>query len=299
MTRSARTPRGARRREATVGYLLALPNLAMLGVFVLYPLVSAAIISFQHTNGFGAGHFTGIDNYRRLFTDGEFWRATGNTLLFTALVTPASMALGLGAAQLVHRSLPARGLFRSMLILPMAVSGVATAALGSLVFNQNTGLLNELLSSAHLPTVDWQSGSVPAFASVVLTTLWWRFGFNMLIYLAGLQGLDLALSEAAQLDGANTWQRLRHVTLPLLRPTSLFLVILNIIYSFQAFDIIYVLTGGGPRDSTSLLVTYAYDTGFVTQDQGYAAAIGMVLLVFTALFTTLRWQLSRNAEGPA
>ncbi len=291
--------RTGRRREAAAGYLFALPNLALLGLFVIYPLVSAAIISFQHTNGFGAGHFTGTANYRRLFTDHTFWRATGNTLLFTALVTPASMSLGLGAAQLVNRSLPARGLFRSILILPMAVSGVATAALGSLVFNQNTGLLNELLTSVHLPRADWQSGSVPAFASVVITTLWWRFGFNMLVYLAGLQGLDLALHDAAQLDGANAWQRFRYVTVPLLRPTSLFLVILNVVYSFQAFDIIFVLTGGGPRDSTSLLVTYAYDTGFVTQDQGYAAAIGMVLLVFTALFTTLRWQLGRNRDSVA
>ncbi|MBE7188404.1 MAG: sugar ABC transporter permease [Jatrophihabitans endophyticus] len=271
--------------------------MALLGLFVFVPLVDAVVISFQRTTGFGGARFIGFANYGTLFTDPVFWRATGNTVLFTAIVTPLSMAVGLGLAALVNSALPARGLFRSILIIPMAVSGVATATLGGLVFDQNFGLLDELLRSVGLPAVTWQSGSVPAFVSIVVVTLWWRVGINMLVYLAGLQGLDEQLREAAMLDGAGPVQRFRYVVLPALRPTSFFLVIMNVIYSFQAFDIIYVLTGGGPRNATSLLVTYAYDTGFVTRDQGYAAAIGMVLLLFTAAFTALRWQLGRGRDA--
>jgi multiple sugar transport system permease protein len=268
----------------------------LLGAFVLLPLAGAAVISLQRTNGFGAGTFVGLDNYTRLVGDSLFWRSTVNTALFTLIVTPASMALGLAVAVLLNSVLPARGLFRSVLILPMAISGVATALIGTLIFDQNSGVLDKLLRSVGLPAVPWQSGGTAAFASVVLVTLWWRVGFNMLIYLAGLQGISPELYEAARLDGANDWQRFRHLTVPLVGPSSFFLLIMNVIYSFQVFDIVFVLTGGGPGNATSVLVTYAYEQGFVTRDQGYAAAIGMVLLVLTLTFTAVQWRTSRTRD---
>lgn len=197
---------------------------------------------------------------------------------------------------LLNTVLPARPVFRSVLILPMAISGVATALLGVLVFDENTGLLDLLLRTVGLPAVPWQSGSAAAFASVVLVTLWWRVGFNMLIYLAGLQGIGPDLYEAATLDGANRWQQFRHLTFPLLGASTFFLLIINVIFSFQVFDIVFVLTGGGPRNATSVLVTYAYDTGFEVRDQGYAAAIGMVLLVLTMAFTLLQWRTNRSRD---
>jgi multiple sugar transport system permease protein len=284
------------RGEARAAYLLLTPNLALLGVFVFVPLVGAAVISFQRTDGFGAGTFAGLANYARLVTDGLFWRSLVNTTAFTLLVTPLSMALGLGAAVLLDSVLPARGVFRSILIVPMAVSGVATALLGVLVFDENTGVLDKLLQAVGLPGVHWQSGSAAAFGSVVLVTLWWRVGFNMLIYLAGLQGIGPDLYEAAVLDGAGRWQQFRHLTVPLLGASTFFLLILNVIYSFQVFDIVFVMTGGGPRNATSVLVTYAYDTGFDVRDQGYAAALGMVLLVLTMAFTLVQWRTNRNRD---
>ncbi|WP_241981815.1 carbohydrate ABC transporter permease [Cryobacterium ruanii] len=283
-------------REALAGWLFLTPNVLLLGLFVLVPLVWAVVISFQKTNGFGAGEFVGVANYERLISDPLFWRATANTLLFTLIVTPLSMGLGLGAAVLFNSVLPARGVFRSILIVPMAISGVATALIGVLVFNENNGILNNLIRFIGLPSVNWQSGGFAAFVSVVLVTLWWRVGFNMLIYLAGLQGIGPELYEAAELDGANAWARFRNVTVPLLGPSSFFLLILNVIYSFQVFDIVFVMTGGGPQNATSVLVTYAYDTGFVTRDQGYAAAIGVVLLLVTFVFTAVRWRTSRSRD---
>jgi multiple sugar transport system permease protein len=283
--------------ETLAAYGFLAPNLLLLAVFVFLPLAWAVGISLQRTDGFGVGTFTGLDNYARLFGDRLFWRSTLNTILFTAIVTPLSMGLGLAIAVLLNSVLPARGVFRSILILPMAVSGVATALIGVLVFDENSGVLDRVLRSVGLPTVQWQSGGLEAFASVVLVTLWWRVGFNMLIYLAGLQGLDPELYEAARLDGANGRQRFRHLTVPLLRPSSFFLLIMNVIYSFQVFDIVFVLTGGGPQNATSVLVTYAYDQGFVTRDQGYAAAIGVVLLLATLVFTAVQWRAARAREA--
>ncbi len=288
-------PRGLH-GETRAAYGFLAPNMLLIGLFVLIPLGWALSISLQRTNGFGAGDFVGLANYRRLFADPLFWRSTLNTVVFTLLVTPLSMALGLGIAVLFNAVLPARGLFRSVLILPMAISGVATALIGTLVFDENTGLLDKLLRTLGLPDVAWQSGGTAAFASVVMVTLWWRVGFNMLIYLAGLQAISPHLYEAATLDGASAWQRFRNVTVPLVGPSSFFLLILNVIYSFQVFDIIFVMTGGGPQNATSVLVSYAYDNGFVTRDQGYAAAIGMVLLLFTLVFTAVQWRTSRTRD---
>jgi multiple sugar transport system permease protein len=272
------------------------PNIVLLGVFVFLPLAWVLLLSFQRTDGFGAGTFIGVDNYARLLSDARFWRATVNTVLFTAIVTPLSMALGLAAAILVNSALPARPVFRSILIVPMAVSGIATALIGVLVFDENSGILDKILRAIGLPDVAWQSGGVGAFTSVVLVTLWWRVGFNMLIYLAGLQSIDTALYEAARLDGASGRQRLRHVTVPMLRSSTFFLLVMNVIFSFQVFDVIFVMTGGGPSDATSVLVTYAYETGFVIRDQGYAAAVAMVLLVLMLVFTAAQWRASRSRE---
>lgn len=291
-----RRPSGRRRGESATAYAFLAPTLGLLAVFVFLPLGGALLLSLQRTNGFGEGVWVGLENYARLLRDPLFWRAALNTALFTLLVTPLSMALGLGAAVLLNSVLPARALFRSAVIVPMAVSGVATALIGVLVFDENTGILDKLVRSLGLPEIAWQSGSAAAFASVVLVTLWWRTGFNMLIYLAGLQGIGPELYEAARMDGANGRQRFRHVTVPMLGPSSFFLVVVNVIYSFQVFDIVFVLTGGGPRNATSVLVTYAYDNGFVVRDQGYASAIGVVLLVVSMVFTAVRWRTSRTRD---
>jgi multiple sugar transport system permease protein len=291
--------REAVRVEARAAYAFVAPAAVLLGLFVFVPLGWALLISLQRTDGFGAGTWVGLDNYVRLLGDSRFWRASGNTLVFTVVVTPLSIAFGLGAALLLNAALPARPLFRTALILPMAVSGVATALVGLLFFDENTGVLNSVLSSLGLPELSWQSEGLAAFGSVVAVTLWWRVGFNMLIYLTALQGTDPQLHEAAMLDGASWTQRLRHVTIPSLRASTFFLVIINVIYSFQVFDLVFVLTGGGPQDATSVLVSYAYEQGFTQRDQGYAAAVGMVLLVATLAFTVVQWRLNRGRDGDA
>jgi multiple sugar transport system permease protein len=283
-------------RDALTGYSFLIPNLSILGLFVFVPLGWVFMISLRQTNGFGDGVFVGLANYRRLLSDPIFWRAASNTAVFTALVVPCSMVLGLAIATLMNSVLPARGAFRTVIILPMVISGVATALIGVLIFDQNSGIANKLLRTIGLDTVPWQSSGTGAFASIVLVTLWWRVGFNMVVYLAGLQNVPTELYESAKIDGAGTWDQFRFVTVPMVRPSTSFLLIMNVIYSFQVFDIVFVLTEGGPGNSTSVLVTYAYNTGFLTRDQGYASAVGVVLLMVTMIFTAVQWRISRTRE---
>ena len=288
--------RARRAREALSGYAFLAPAVLLLGLFLFVPLVWAFVLSYQRTNGFGDGVFIGWANYARLVGDPLFWRAALTTVLFTVVVVPVSMAAGLALAVLMNSVLPARPLFRAIVVLPMSISGVATALIGVLVFDENSGIANKLLAAVGLGSLPWQSSGPAAFASVVLVTLWWRVGFNMIIYLAGLQGISPELYESARIDGAGGWQLFRYVTWPLVGPSTFFLLIINVIYSFHVFDIVYVLTKGGPGDATNVLVTYAYDNGFVVRDQGYAAAIGMVLLVVTLVFTAVQWRASRTRD---
>ena len=292
-------PRRRRRRtasEAAAGYSFLAPNLVLLGVFLFLPLAWAAWLSLQETDGFGNGTFIGLENYSRLLGDPVFWQSTFNTAVFTVLVVPLGMGIGLALAVLMNSAIPARSVFRTIIVLPMVISGVATALIGVLIFDQNNGIFNKLMRAAGLGEISWQSNGAASMASVVLVTLWWRIGFNMLIYLAGLQAIEPELYESARIDGANAWQQFRFITVPMVGPTTFFLLVMNVIYSFQVFEIVFVLTGGGPGRSTSVLVTYAYENGFVTRDQGYAAAIGMVLLILTLVFTATQWKLSRTRD---
>jgi multiple sugar transport system permease protein len=193
--------------------------------------------------------------------------------------------------------MPGRNIYRAFVYFPMVISGVATAIVGQWMFNENLGVANKVVTSLHLPMIHWQSSGLPAMLSVVIMTLWTRIGFNMVIYLASLQNIDPAYHEAATVDGARTLQRFRSITWPLLSPTTFFLVIMNVIYSFQVFDLIYVMTGGGPTNSTNVLGVYAYQQGFESNQQGYAAAIGMVLFVFMLIFTVVQWKLSNAQEA--
>lgn len=291
---TSRRPRWV--RSTLAGYAFLAPSLVLLGLFVFLPLGWAFVISLKQTNGFGDGAFVGLANYGRLLTDPVFWRVTLNTALFTIIVVPVSMALGLGLAMLMNSVLPVRALFRTIIVLPMVISGVATALIGVLIYDQNNGIANKLLRVIGLEGIPWQSSGPGAFASVVLVTLWWRIGFNMIIYLAALQGVSPELYESARIEGANGRQQLRYITWPMVGPSTFFLLIMNVIHSFQVFDVIFVLTQGGPGNSTSVLVTYAYTNGFLIRDQGYATAIGIFLLVITLVFTAIQWRVSRTRD---
>jgi len=183
-----------------------------------------------------------------------------------------------------------------MLVLPMVVSGVASAMIAVILFTEANGLVNKVLRALGLGAVPWQSDGAFAMVSVIVTMIWLRVGLNMIIYLAGLQSVSPELYEAAELDGAGAWQRFRSITVPLVGPSTFFLLVLNVIASFQVFDLVFVLTGGGPGYSTSVLGTYAYRNGFQIREQGYGAALGVVILVVTLAFTVVQWRTNRTRD---
>lgn len=293
-------PRAARRvarlKENLVGWGFIGPNMILMTVFLFVPIVWAIQLSFQETKGFGDPEWVGLDNYAKLVGDPVFWQSLWNTIVFTVVTVPIDMAAGLGLAVLLNSVLPARGIWRTMIVLPMVISGVASGMIAVILFYQTNGLINKLLEAVGLPAVAWQSDAVPAMISVMAVSIWLRVGFNMIIYLAGLQAISPELYEAARIDGASRWQQFRSITVPLVGPSTFFLLIMNVIASFQVFDVIFVMTGGGPGNSTSVLVTYAYRNGFQIREQGYGAAIGIVILIITLVFTFLQWKTSRTRD---
>ncbi|GAA1933577.1 carbohydrate ABC transporter permease [Nocardioides hwasunensis] len=284
--------------QARAAWGMLAPNLLLIGVFLAGPLAWAFAMAFQDKRSFGKGTWSGLDNLSRLFGDDVFWRALLNTAIFTAATVPVGVLLGLGLALLMNKALPGRGVFRTIVYLPIVVSSLVTSLVGLLLFDESVGIINGILRDLGLADVSWQSDGALAMTSVVVMTLWSRIGFSMVIYIAALQDVDPQVIEAAEVDGARAWQVTRRVVVPLLRPTTFFLVLVNLIWSFQVFDVVYVMTNGGPGYSTTMLVTYAYDEGFgPARNFGYGATVGVVLFVIIGALTLL--QLRRNARAEA
>jgi multiple sugar transport system permease protein len=286
-------------QEALTGYGFLTPTAVFFTIFMFVPIIRGAYISLEYSNGFGSDTWAGLANYQFMFQDSVFWQTLKNTAIYTVLTVPSSILIGLGIALLLRdESMRGRNIYRAFVYFPMVISGVATAIVGGWMFNENIGVANKMLTSLGLPAVHWQSSAWPSMFSIVIMTLWTRVGFNMVIYLAGLQNVDPTYHEAAMMDGAGIFQRFRAITWPLLGPTTFFLVIMNVIYSFQVFDLVYVMTGGGPSNSTNMLGVYAYQQAFQSNEQGYATAIGMALFAFMLAFTVIQWRISNNREAP-
>jgi ABC-type sugar transport system permease subunit len=285
-----------RRAEAWAGAVLAGPAVLVFAVFMFVPLLLTVWFSLHEWGGFGPMTWVGLRNYAEMAGDPTFWTAFGNTVLFTGVSVPLGIVTGLGAALLLNRALPARGLLRGLVYLPVVVSGVAAGVIFLRLFDPIRGILNQLAATLGLPQVDWQSDATAALVSIVVVTTWQGVGFGMVVYLAGLQGIPREVYEAASMDGAGRWRTFASITWPLLAPTTFFLVVYSVILSFQAFDTVYVLTRGGPGDATTFLVQYAYDQGFNQLRQGYAAALGVVIYAVVLLLTLAQWRLGRRGE---
>ena len=284
----------AMRREALTGYLLISPNLIVFGVFMLLPLVLTFVISTQETSGLGPAEWVGLGNYTELVSDGIFWRSLINTIGYAAVTVPLGLALGLAVAMLLNNAVWLRDVMRTIYYLPVVISGVAAGLIAQWMFNENIGVVNELLSVVGLGPVSWQSSPIWAMTSVVLLTLWVGIGFNMVVYLAALQGIPREYYDASAVDGANSVQQFRHVTLPGLGTATVFLAVYGVILSFQAFDLIYILTGGGPGNATEVLGTYAYEQAFSARERGYGAAIGVVLYLLLVVVLGVQFWISRR-----
>jgi ABC-type sugar transport system permease subunit len=240
--------------------------------------------------------FVGLANYAGLLQDDRFWNALRNTLYYTIGAVPITTILALAVALGVNERIPASKLLRSAYFLP----GISSLAVMGLVWtylvNPQIGMFSYTLTGLGLPATDWLQSTTWALPAVTLVGIWKSVGFDMVIFLAGLQGIAPTYYEAAKIDGAGRWQRFWNITLPLLRPTTLFVVVTSVIGSFQVFDQVYVMTRGGPLFSTETLVTYMYHQGFEIFHMGYATAISAILFVVILVISGLQLRLFRYAE---
>lgn len=278
-----------RRRRLLTAYAFMAPSLITLALFMFYPLIRAAWLSLTSYSFFGSSRFIGFGNYTHLLHDSQFWTDLGNTAYYAAVTTPVSIVLALGLALLLNRrELPARGVLRAAIFLPAVVSLAVAAIPFRLMFTPSIGLVTYWLGLIGIHATDWLDSTTLAMPAVIIVGIWKSVGFYMVIYIAGLQTIPREFYEAARIDGASAWQRFRAITLPLLSNTTMFVTIIALIASFQAFDQIFVMTQGGPAFSTETLVMLIYRQGFQNFSMGYASAIGYVLVLIILLFSLLQ-----------
>ena len=260
------------------GYLFVAPAMVIFFVFTLLPVAIALYLSFTNYDVFTKMDWIGFDNYQfTLFEDELFRTALVNTVVYTVWSVPLSMAIGLGAALLLNQKLRGLGVYRTIYYVPVVTSMVAVAMIWLQLFDPLYGVISNALEAIGIKGIDWLGDPNLAMPSIIAVSVWKVIGWNMLIYLAGLQGIPDYLKEAAAIDGANRWQTFWKITLPLLQPTTFFIFVTSLIGAFQVFDVVYVMTGGGPANATTTLVHQIYNAAFKALDMGYAAAMSFVL----------------------
>ncbi|MFZ0206700.1 MAG: sugar ABC transporter permease [Roseiarcus sp.] len=297
------SPRGFslsnRTREWVAGYLFVLPDALGLLIFVGGPMLLSLSLGFFSVSGFGEYSFVGSDNYRRMIGDPLFWRSLRVTILYIVLLVPALYVTGLGLALLVQRNTRFNGFVRTMLFVPQTVSLVVVSLVWQVLLVDKIGLLNQFTSWLHLGQYSWLGDPRFALYVVVFISVWFLMGFYMLIFLGGLQDIPKEYYEAARIDGANALQSFLKITMPLLRPTSFFVLLVSTVTAVcgsQTFDLIYVMTRGGPANTTSLAIFYIYQQAFLFNEYGYAAAMASVYVVLLMGLTVLMFMLTRGGR---
>lgn len=286
-----------RHQLAFAPYLFVLPFFLIYGVFFLYPVVSSFILSFYKAVGLGSRTFVGVNNYTLLLHDPRYLKALGNTTLYTLasvfILSPLALLVAMALRSFMVPWRNVQSFYRIMFFLPNLTSFVVIALMFALIFNQDFGLLNQALASFGIPKVGWLRETGLALPAIIIVAIWTFLGINSLYFLAGLQAIPEEMNEAAAIDGATRWQTFWNVTIPLLRPTILFVVVQAIIFSYQLFDLPYLLTGGGPSDASLTVAMYLYTIGFSQFSFGYAAAIGYSLALIAIIVSLFQFGLFR------
>ncbi|GAA3919029.1 carbohydrate ABC transporter permease [Luteimonas lutimaris] len=287
--------------RSLAGWTFAAPALLVIAVFFFLPVVAALALSVTDFDIYALAdihnlRFVGFDNYVGLLHDPLFWKTLGNTLYFVVVGVPLSIAVSLGAAVLLHSKLGRfKGFFRTAYFAPVVTTVVAVAVIWRYLFHTRYGLVNWGLSSIGIDPVDWLGDPHWAMPTIILFAVWKNFGYNMIIFLAGLQSIPEDLYEAARIDGAGAWRQFRHVTLPMLGPVLLLVGILTMSGYFQLFAEPYVMTQGGPLESTKSVLYLMYDEGFKWWNLGNASAVAFLLFVLMVAVTSgLLWFARRK-----
>jgi len=285
-------------RHAALFFLA--PALLAIGAFFVLPVLAALVLSFTDFDIYSLGNFdyarfVGLKNYMQLLADPLFWKALKNTFYFLLVGGPLSIAVSLGAALMLQpKFVRFKQFFRTAYFAPVVTTLVAVAVVWRFVYHPRFGILNYLLSLVGLGGIDWLGDPHWAMPAIILMAVWKNFGYNMIIFIAGLQGIPGELYEAAAIDGAGRLQQFRSVTLPMLAPTTVFISIITMIGYFQLFAEPYVMTQGGPRNSTLSIVYLMYQQGFRWWNMGYSAALAFILFAFILAGSVLQSRMQKR-----
>lgn len=281
--------------QTKTAILALLPSLIIFCVFTVYPIFYSLYLSFFNASLLSPKRtFVGFANYANLLQNPTFQRAVTNTVYYTLGVVPIGVALSLLVAVLLNSNLRLQSFFRSAFFAPVITSMVAVSIVWTWMLEPNYGLINGLLARIGISGPGWLTDPAWAMPSVILLSIWKNLGFNMVIFLAGLQNIPKEVMESADLDGVNPWQRLVHVTVPMMRGPIGFAVIVSVIKSMQVFGQIYVMTGGGPANATMVIVYYLYQQAFEFYRSGYASAVAWVLFAAIFVLTLLQNRLLKD-----
>lgn len=291
--------RRAGRQEALAGWLFILPAGALLALFLVWPTVQALLLSFTDQQFLAPlpTRFVGLENYRQALGSGAFWQAARTTLTFAALAVPLQTGLALALALGLNRPVLGRGLLRAAYFCPVVVSTVVAAVIWSYLYHPTQGFFNRALTGLGLPAQPFLSSPRQALPAILGIATWQNVGFYLVIFLAGLQQIAPQLYEAAAVDGANGWQRFRYVTVPQLRRTTSFVVIVATIYALRLFTEVYVTTKGGPFGATRTLIYLVWEEGIAFRHTGYAAALAVLFFVLVLAITLLQRRLAGDERG--
>lgn len=282
-----------RKHHALWGYLFIAPQLIGLLFFSLLPLLYAFSLSFMNWDGFGTPSFAGLSNFAGQLADPDFWKAMVNTVYYMVLVIPIGMLLALLVALALNKT-AGKELYRLFFFMPVVTSSVSVGVIWMWILNGEFGILNQLLGYIGITGPQWLTDTRWVIPSIALLSIWWGLGNNMVIFLAGLQGISKSYYEAAEIDGATRFQQFRHITLPLLSPTTFFVTIMSIIGSFQVFDQAFVMTNGGPAKASYTLVYHIYDQAFIDFTMGESAAAAMILFLIILVFTLIQFGMQKR-----
>jgi multiple sugar transport system permease protein len=278
------------------GYILILPNVLIYVAFILLPALGTVALSFTDFNIFSMS-FVGLSNFFALMEDDLFLRSVANTAYYAAGTIIPSMALGLLIAVALNNPIRGRGVFRLIIFLPHVLSVVAVSLSWLYLYNPSAGVFNIILGRLGLPRFDWLRDPNMAMPSIIAMQIWNGLGYNMVVFLAGLQTIPRELYEVAQIDGAGRFRQFFRITLPMLSPTTFFLFVTGVIFSFQVFGQVYIMTAGGPLNRTTTIVHQVYYRGFEGYQMGYASAMAVFLVAVTAVVTIINIRAGRSRSA--
>ena len=278
-------------KDTRDGILFSLPFMIVFALFMIYPLVFGFYISFFQWNILGTPKFIALQNYLDLLKDERFWSSLWHTLQFVLMTTPVLLILGFIMALLVTGKSPLKGIMETCFFVPYIFSMTVVATLWAWIMQKDFGIINQILWILGKDGVSWLTSEKNAMWSISIATYWWTAGFNMVLFTAGIKQISKEIYESATVDGAGPLQQIFHITIPLLKPTTILCLILQVIASFNVFGQVYVMTGGGPAGSTRVLVQYIYETGFNYFRMGYSAAMSYVLFLIIMVISVVQYAI--------